>query len=130
MLYNDNTIGGVIMSYAIGSRIKELRSNHKISQEQMAEVLDTTRQRYSRLEKGQVDISYVMIKKIADYFGVSVSDITSAGLEKKELITFFREKNTSEDVVSKVSKIEEILRVFHAHEKLYHQMRVRDIYVD
>jgi transcriptional regulator with XRE-family HTH domain len=41
------------MSYAIGSRIKEMRTNHRISQEQMAEVLNTTRQRYSRLENPQ-----------------------------------------------------------------------------
>ena len=36
------------MSYALGSRIKELRTNRKISQEQMADVLGTSRQRYSR----------------------------------------------------------------------------------
>ncbi|QVK17140.1 helix-turn-helix transcriptional regulator [Mycoplasmatota bacterium] len=118
------------MIYAIGSRIKELRINHKISQEKMADVLDTTRQRYARLENGQIDISYVIIKKIADYFGVSVTDITSAAEEKKELVTFFKEKNTGEDVIGLVAKIEEILRVFHAHEKLYHQMRNRDVYED
>lgn len=118
------------MSYAIGSRIKELRRTRKIGQEQMAEVLDTSRQRYSRLENGQVDISYVIIKKIADYLGVSVYDITSAEEEKKELVTFFREKDLSEDIVGSVSIIEEILNVFHAHEKLYNQMRDRDVYVD
>lgn len=118
------------MSYAIGSRIKELRTNRRISQEQMAEVLETTRQRYSRLENGQLDISFVQIKKIADCFGVQTSDITSAEREEKELATFFREKNSSEDVVSSVAKIEKILKVFHAHEKLYHQMKARDEHVD
>lgn len=118
------------MSYAIGRKIKELRTNHRISQEQMAEVLDTTRQRYSRLENGQVDISFVLIKKIADYFGVSTTEITSVEREEKELVMFFREKNTSEDIVNSVAKIEEILKVFHAHEKLYYQMKVRDENVD
>lgn len=118
------------MSYAIGSRIKDLRTTRKISQEKMAEVLDTTRQRYSRLENGQVDISYVIIKQIADHLGVSVSEITSAEEEKKALVTFFREKDLSEDIVGSVSTIEEILQVFHAHEKLYNQMRDRDVYVD
>ena len=118
------------MSYAIGSRIKELRTIRKISQEQMAELLDTTRQRYSRLENGQVDISYVIIKKIADYFGVPTKEITIAEQGKKELLTFFREKNTGEDVVGSVAKIEKILRVFHAHEKLYHQTMERESYVD
>jgi len=118
------------MSYAIGSRIKDLRTKHRISQEQMADVLDTTRQRYSRLENGQVDISYVLIKKIADHLGVPTSDITSAVQEKKELVTFFREKNASEDIVTSVAKIEELLKVFNAHEKLYYQMRARDEYED
>ncbi|SHI53709.1 helix-turn-helix domain-containing protein [Lutispora thermophila] len=118
------------MSYALGSRIKELRTNHKISQEQMAEVLGTTRQRYSRIENGQVDISFVMIKKIANYLGIPMSQITSAEEEKKELVTFFREKSSSENVLNCVAKIEEILRAFKAHEKLYYQMRMRDGFVD
>jgi transcriptional regulator with XRE-family HTH domain len=118
------------MSYAIGSKIKELRTSYKISQEEMAELLDTTRQRYSRLENGQLDISYVIIKKIADHLGVATSEITKVEQEKKELVTFFREKNTGDDILGSVAKIEEILRVFHAHEKLYHQTRERDAYVD
>jgi transcriptional regulator with XRE-family HTH domain len=113
------------MSYAIGRRIMEMRTNRKIRQEQMAEVLDTTRQRYSRLEKGQVDISYVMIKKIADYFGVATSEITSAEEVDDELVAYFREENTCEDLMASVDKIQEILRVFRAHEKLYYQMKAR-----
>ena len=118
------------MSYAIGSKIKELRTIRKISQEEMAELLETTRQRYSRLENGQVDISYVIIKKIADHLGVPTNEITRAEQEQKELVTFFREKNTCDDVVGSVTKIEEILRVFNAHEKLYNQTRENDAYVD
>jgi len=118
------------MSYAIGSKIKELRTSYNISQEEMAELLETTRQRYSRLEKGQIDISYVVIKKIANYLGVAIRDITKVEQGKKELVTFFREKNTSDDIIGSVSKIEQILRVFNAHEKLYHQKRERDIYED
>ena len=118
------------MSYAIGSRIKELRTKNRISQEQMAELLDTTRQRYARLENGQVDISYVIIKKIADYLGISTTEITKVEQEDKELVAFFREKNTCEDIVDSVAKIEEMLKVFQAHEKLYYQMKARDEYVD
>lgn len=118
------------MSYALGARIKELRTMHRISQEQMAEALETTRQRYSRIENGQVDISFVMIKKIAQQLGVPTKEITSAEEEKKELTTLFREKNTSPAVIESVAKIQEILKVFHAHEKLYYQMRMRDGFED
>ena len=114
------------MSYALGRRIEELRCAKKITKEKMAEVLETTRQRYARLEKGQTDISFVMIKKIADFLGVQTSDITQVEDEKKELVVLFREKTDAAEAVSSVTKIEEILRVFHAHEKLYYQMKVRD----
>ena len=109
------------MSYEIGCKIKELRISNKITQEDMASHLNTTRQRYSRLENGQVDISYVEIKKIADFFCVSTNEITQSNEEKTELVTYFREAETAEDVVSGVAVIQEILRVFHAHEKLYYQ---------
>ncbi len=118
------------MSYALGSRIKELRAKHKISQEQMADVLGTTRQRYSRIENGQVDISFIIIKKISDYLGVPTSEITSAEDEKKELVTFFREKYSNRNIIDAVAKIEEILKAFNAHEKLYYQMKGRDSLVD
>lgn len=114
------------MSYALGSRIKELRTNRKISQEQMADVLGTSRQRYSRIENGQIDISFVMIKGIAEYLGVPTSEITCAEEEKKKLTTYFREKSSNKNVMDSVAKIEEMLEVFNAHEKLYYQMRVRN----
>lgn len=114
------------MSYAMGSRIRELRTEHRITQEQMAELLGTSRQRYGRLENGQVDISYVIIKRIADYLGVPTTEITSVEQEEKELVALFRERGTSEDVVDSVAKIQEMLRVFRAHEKLYYQMKARD----
>lgn len=114
------------MSYTLGSRIKELRTNRKISQEQMADVLETSRQRFSRIENGQIDISFVMIKKIAEYLGIPTSEITCVEEEKMKLTTFFREKSSSKNVMDSVAKIEEILEVFNAHEKLYNQMRVRD----
>lgn len=118
------------MSYAIGNKIKELRTSRRISQEDMAEFLETSRQRYSRLENGQVDISYLLIKKIAEHLGVATSEITKVEQEKKELVKFFREKGTFDDVVGSVAKIEEILRVFHAHEKLYYQTKEKDAHVD
>ena len=114
------------MSFALGMRIKELRNEKRISQEAMAEVLATTRQRYARIESGQADLSFVMIKKIAEFLGVSTKAITSAEEEKKGLVAMFRDKNHGDNTIAYVSKIEEILQVFHAHEKLYFQMKERN----
>jgi transcriptional regulator with XRE-family HTH domain len=78
------------MSYAMCRRIKELRENYKISQEQMANVLEITEQRYSCIEKGQVEISFATIKKIADFLRIPTSEITNAERRKKELVALFK----------------------------------------
>ena len=111
------------MSYAIGNRIRELRTVHHVGQEEMASALGTTRQRYARMENGQVDISYVTIKVIADYFGVPTREITSVMDEHKELVAFFREKQVSKEMLESVACIEDILKTFNAHQKLYFQMK-------
>ena len=112
------------MSYAIGNRIRELRTVHHVGQEEMASMLGTTRQRYARMENGQVDISFVTIKVIAEHFGLPTREITSALDEHKELVTYFREKHVSEEMLKSVASIEDILKTFNAHQKLYFQMKV------
>lgn len=114
------------MSYALGARIKQFRDAHKINQETMAEYLGTTRQRYARMESGQIEMSFQTIKKIADFLGVKVPEITSVVEERKGLTTLFREKVDKPEALEAVSKIENILAVFHSHEKLYYQMKVQD----
>lgn len=110
------------MSYNIGRRIKELRIERDIKQDEIANMLSTTRQRYARMENGQVDISYATILKIATFLSVPASEITVAD-EKKDLLVLFREKANSCNVEQSVEKITEILRTFHSHEKLYYQMK-------
>ncbi|MDD2433487.1 MAG: helix-turn-helix transcriptional regulator [Clostridia bacterium] len=115
------------MSYVIGNKIKKLRRNHRISQEQMAEVLNIIRERYACLENGQADIYYVLIKKIADFLRVSTVEISGVEREGKELVAFFEEKNVDAGIVKFVAKIQEILRVFYVHKKLYYQMKARNM---
>lgn len=112
------------MSYAIGRRINEIRTQKKISQEGIASVLGISRQRLARIENGQSEISYTMIQKAADYLAVPVSDITSAD-EDIDLQLYFRDIETAGDIDVSVEKIIDILKTFHAHEKLYLKMKER-----
>ena len=112
------------MSYAIGKRINEIRLQKKINQEEIANVLGISRQKFARIENGQSDISYSMLVKAADYFAVPISDITSAD-EEVDLQILFRDFENSENVNASVDKIVEIIRTFHAHEKLYNRMKVK-----
>ena len=113
------------MSYAIGRRINEIRTQKKISQEDIASVLGISRQRFARIENGQSELSYAMIQKMSDYFAVPVSTITSAD-EEIDLKLYFRDIENTGDIDASVSKIVDILKTFHAHEKLYYRMTVKD----
>lgn len=114
------------MSYAIGKRINEIRLQKKINQEDIAKALGISRQRFARIENGQSDISYAMLIKTADFFAVPVSDITSVDEEIDDLPILFRDIENSDDVNASVEKIVDIIKTFHAHEKLYNRMKVKD----
>ena len=57
-----------------------LRKKHNLTLEQLAEVLSVTRQGYSNYEIGSRDISVEYLKKLADFYGVTLDAIASTTL--------------------------------------------------
>lgn len=57
------------------TRIQELRKQHKITQNELADALDVTRQTIISLESGKYKASLVLAHKIAQYFQLSIEDI-------------------------------------------------------
>lgn len=55
----------------IRKRLKPLRMEKKITQKQMAELLDCTVQHYQRMEYGKVNLPSTALMVLADYFGVT-----------------------------------------------------------
>lgn len=55
-----------------GKRIKTLRSEHKISQEKLAEISGFHRTYIGMIERGERNISLINIKKLADVFNLSI----------------------------------------------------------
>ena len=53
-------------------RLKQLRTENDVSQSDIAKLLDVTRQAYSRYERGERELGYDMLCKLADYYGVTV----------------------------------------------------------
>ena len=64
------------MMKALGDRIKSLRLAKKYTQEQIAELLGISRQKYARIENGDNSISLDTLSKLAKVFDVTVHDIT------------------------------------------------------
>lgn len=57
------------------SKIKELRKARKISQEELALEVGTTRQTITSIEVGKYTASLVLAYKIARYFGMTIEEI-------------------------------------------------------
>ena len=60
---------------ALGIRIRELRNKSGLSQEQFALLIDMDRTYLASIELGKRNISLENIKKIADGFNISLSEL-------------------------------------------------------
>ena len=57
------------------TRIKELRKERKLSQEELAAVVGTTRRTITSIEVGKYTASLPLAYKIARYFGLHIEDV-------------------------------------------------------
>lgn len=55
--------------------LKSLRVTNKLSQQQIADILDLKQQQYQRYEAGIQEIPVHMLIKLADFYGVSMDYI-------------------------------------------------------
>jgi len=56
-------------------RIKDLREDRDLTQTEIAKLLNTTQQQYSKIELGKSDISGTAIRKLAEFYNVSADYI-------------------------------------------------------
>lgn len=57
------------------NRLEEIRKQRGMNQEELAKVLEVTRQTISSLENGRYNPSILLAFKIAKYFDVKIEDI-------------------------------------------------------
>ena len=57
------------------NRIAELRKERKLSQAELADALEVTRQTIISLESGRYNASLLLAHKIARYFDLTIEDI-------------------------------------------------------
>ncbi len=114
--------GSVIMNDLLGVRIRFLRESKGLTQEQVAEKMNCSRQKYARIEKGLIDISYANITKIANILGISTEEITSAVHNTSTDKSMFRGNNqTIKD--EQFEYISEMIEKFYAHKRLYNRIK-------
>ena len=59
----------------VNTRIRELRKERKISQEQLAFAVGTTRQTITSIEVGKYTASLALAYKLARYFGLTIEEV-------------------------------------------------------
>lgn len=60
---------------ALYPRLKDLREDHDLTQSEVAKILFTTQQQYSKYETGYREIPTAMLITLADYYNTSVDYI-------------------------------------------------------
>jgi transcriptional regulator with XRE-family HTH domain len=108
-----------------GDRLKRLREDKKLSQQQLADRLNINRSTYARYELAQTQPDYDTLKKIADFFQVSIDyllgrtdepDISKMdklkkiGLKEDEEIHFFDMEGLSDEDIEFIKQQIEFLR--------------------
>lgn len=64
-------------------RLKDLREDADMYQEEIAQILDTTQQQYSRWERGAQEIPFHHIIKLAIFYKCSIDYIAGLTNDKK-----------------------------------------------
>jgi len=57
------------------NRIQQLRKERKLTQSELADAVDVTRQTIISLESGKYNASLLLAHRIAKYFGKSIEDV-------------------------------------------------------
>lgn len=67
----------------LGKKILSLRIQKEVSQVAMADDLDTYHTQIGRIERGEVNTSINMLRKIARYFGISIGELVEISADEK-----------------------------------------------
>ena len=105
------------MNELLGKRIKALRTAKHFTQEQLAEKIGVSRQKYARIENGINNITSEDLSRIAEVLSVTVGDITRV-LDETPVIAY---RAGNENFSAK--KIFDMLDLFYANKHLYSRLQ-------
>lgn len=83
MLQNDE----ISLLKTIGNSIRKVRIKNKISQAQLAFEVKTDGRHIRRIERGEVNLSFVILFRISQVLGTTISDLMSDEENEKSIIS-------------------------------------------
>lgn len=109
------------MNEILGSRIKALRNAKQYTQEQVAEAIGISRQKYARIESGLNSITLESLTGIARALDVTVGDITRV-LEEETTVAYRVENSETSS-----EKIFDMIDLLYANKHMYMRLKSRDL---
>jgi len=82
----------------IGTNIRKYRELQELNQQQLAEYLGVTRELISFIEGGKRDISIDYLTKLADLFGIELSDLLEEDNEVQDVNLALAYRNNDSNV--------------------------------
>lgn len=109
------------MNELLGGRIKALRNAKNLTQEQVADQIGVSRQKYARIESGANSITLDILSKVAKVLDVTVGDITRA-LDEAPVVSYRAglEETSTE-------RIFDMLDLFYANKHMYTKLHHKDM---
>jgi len=100
------------MDYMIAKKLKELRKNKNITQENLAEILNISRSKVSSWETNRRDMTVTDAVNLADYYEISLDNLLNIKqIREKEYVDisyrFFKDKSISLKDKTKIIKMME-----------------------
>ncbi|MFA6924478.1 MAG: helix-turn-helix transcriptional regulator [Bacteroidales bacterium] len=83
----------------LGKKIRQLRTNKNLSQENVANDLGISVTAFSKIERGETNIPFKRLVQISEYFGLKVKDFFQLN-EKKENKNQYVQKEEQSNIVS------------------------------
>ena len=106
------------MNKLLGEKIKALRCLKNLTQEQIANEIGISRQKFARIEKGMNNVNLDVLAKIAKVLDVSVADITRV-LDETPVVAY----RVNEDEHSQ-EEILDMIDLFYANKHLYEKLTI------
>ncbi|MCL2097176.1 MAG: helix-turn-helix domain-containing protein [Bacteroidales bacterium] len=104
----------------LGDRIRLLRMDKELTQENMAIDLGISITAYSKIERGQTNISYLRLLQIAEVLGVSSLKITHPDVDRhSDNSIIVRDYNPNQyDTVSLLQRVHRLEEDIHQFQKI------------
>lgn len=109
------------MNEKLGNRIKALRNAKNLTQEQIADQIGISRQKYARIESGVNSITLDILSKVAEVLGVTVGDITKV-LDETPIVAY-----RAGEKAGSSKKIFDMLDLFYANKHMCAKLQHKDM---